>query len=90
MKRLCDRLGDRSMLRLSGLLSAGLGAWGLLLLGALPLAAQAEGLREQTLGRPYWHVFLAYAITLVLILGWVVSIARRLRRVETRLQSDRD
>jgi hypothetical protein len=66
------------------------GAWTLVLLGAVPVLAQAEALREQTLGRPYWHVFLAYAITLVLIMGWVVSIARRLRRVETRLQSDGD
>jgi CcmD family protein len=60
----------------------------LFLAAAWPVAAQAETLREQTLGRPYWFVFLAYAITLVLILGWVVSIARRLRRVETRLQSN--
>ena len=61
-----------------------------LLIGALPLLAQAEQLREQTLGRPYWHVFIAYAIALGLILAWVVSIARRLRRVETRLQSHAD
>lgn len=49
------------------------------------LAAQAEQLGQQRLGRPYWHVFLAYAIGWVLILGWVVSIARRLRQVESRL-----
>lgn len=52
---------------------------------ATPLLAQAETLGQQTLGRPYWHVFLAYAITLVLILGWVISIARRLGRVEEKL-----
>ena len=57
---------------------------------ATPLWAQAEQLREQTLGRPYWHVFLAYAVTLVLLLGWIVSIARRLRRVEDRLRSRPD
>ncbi len=62
----------------------------LLLVSGTPLLAQAEQLREQTLGRPYWHVFLAYAITLLLVLGWVVSIARRLRRVENRLQSQGD
>ena len=59
-------------------------------LWATPLWAQAEQLREQTLGRPYWHVFLAYAVTLVLLLGWIVSIARRLRRVEDRLRSRPD
>jgi len=70
--------------RVSGLLLV----WGASVAFALPAAAQAEQLREQTLGRPYWHVFLAYAITLILVLGWVVSIARRLRRVEDRLQND--
>jgi hypothetical protein len=90
MTRPVGRPGGRLTHRLRGLLSAGLGSFGLLLAGVFPLVAQAETLRNQTLGRPYWHVFLAYAITLVLILGWVVSIARRLRRVETRLQSDRD
>lgn len=74
----------RWMQRVSGLLLA----WGASLALAAPLAGQAEQLREQTLGRPYWHVFLAYAITLLLALGWIVSIARRLRRVEDRLQSD--
>lgn len=76
------------MKRFETLLRGGVGAAALLLGAAWPLVAQAERLREQTLGRPYWFVFLAYAITLVLILGWVVSIARRLRRVETRLQSE--
>jgi hypothetical protein len=64
--------------------------WAAALAGAFPLSAQAEQLREQTLGRPYWHVFLAYAITLFLVLGWIVSIARRLRRVENRLQGEGD
>lgn len=35
--------------------------------------------------RPYWHVFVAYALAIVLIGGWAVSIARRLRDVEKRL-----
>lgn len=35
--------------------------------------------------RPYWHVFAAYAITIVAIGGWAFSIARRLRDVENRL-----
>jgi CcmD family protein len=41
-------------------------------------------LGQQTL-RPYWHVFAAYAIVIVLIGGWAVSIARRLRAIEDRL-----
>lgn len=35
--------------------------------------------------RPYWHVFAAYAVTIILIGGWAISIARRLRDVEERL-----
>ena len=64
----------------SGLLSA-------LLLGlsASALAAQATG--AGTVGglRAYWHVFIAYAVVIVLVLGWVISIGRRLRDVEERL-----
>lgn len=52
------------------------------------LSAQAEAMGRQQLGRPYWHVFLAYAVGWALILGWIVSIARRLGRVERRLQDD--
>jgi hypothetical protein len=62
----------------------------LLVLSTTPLLAQAETLREQGLGRAYWHVFIAYAIAVLLILGWVISIARRLRRVEDRLRSSGD
>ena len=62
----------------------------LLVLSSPPLMAQAEALREQGLGRAYWHVFLAYAVVVLLILGWVISIARRLRRVEDRLRSSGD
>jgi CcmD family protein len=35
--------------------------------------------------RHFWHVFAAYAIAWVLVFGWAVSIARRMRRVEERL-----
>ncbi|MDH3208143.1 MAG: hypothetical protein OEO79_16195 [Gemmatimonadota bacterium] len=45
---------------------------------------QASDLARQSL-RPYWHVFAAYTIAIVLIGGWAVSIARRLRAVEERL-----
>ena len=59
---------------------------GVLLVQASPVWAQAgTALGEQTLGRPYWHVFAAYAIVWLLVLGWVISIVRRLRRVEDRL-----
>lgn len=59
----------------------------LLALSASPtmLWAQQAGIGQQTLGRPYWHVFAAYAVAWMLVMGWVVSMARRLRRVEERL-----
>lgn len=59
------------------------------LLWASPLWAQAGSrLGLQTLGRAYWHVFAAYAIVWILVLGWVISIVRRLRRVEERLSAE--
>lgn len=45
---------------------------------------QGSGLEGQTL-RGHTHVFIAYAIAWLLVLGWVVSIARRLGRVENAL-----
>ncbi len=62
---------------------------GAFLLQASPVWAQAGTvLGRQTLGRPYWHVFAAYAIVWLLVLGWVLSIVRRLRRVEERLGNE--
>jgi CcmD family protein len=62
---------------------------GLAALAASPMLVWAQqtgrAIGQQTLGRPYWHVFAAYAIAWVLVFGWAVSIARRLRRVEERL-----
>ena len=66
-----------------------------LLVAVLGLAAglgaqEMEGLPQvgpqaaQSL-RPYWHVFAAYALAILLIGGWAISIARRLRDVEDRL-----
>ncbi len=52
------------------------------------LAAQNANLGAQRLGRPYLFVFLAYAIGWGLILGWIVSIARRLRSLERRIDRD--
>jgi CcmD family protein len=43
------------------------------------------GLGAQSL-RPYWHVFIAYTIAIVMVLVWVVSIGRRLKDVEERLR----
>ena len=66
-----------------------------LILVALALAAPAAaqeapgaGLGAQRLGRGYTHVFWAYALAWALILAWVVSIARRLARIEHRLDED--
>lgn len=56
-------------------------------LSAMSLVAQelpGSAMAEQSL-RPYWHVFIAYAIAIVLVLAWVVSIGRRLKEVEERL-----
>ncbi len=50
------------------------------------LLAQATDLASQTLGRAYWHVFAAYAIGWIMVLGWVISIARRLVSVERALK----
>lgn len=58
-----------------------------LLVAATAVGAQemsGTGLGSQSL-RPYWHVFIAYAIAIVLVLGWVISIGRRLKDVEERL-----
>ena len=46
----------------------------------LPAGAMAQ----QSL-RPYWHVFIAYAIVIVVVMVWAGSIAKRLSHVEDRL-----
>ncbi|HSR43241.1 MAG TPA: CcmD family protein [Longimicrobiales bacterium] len=53
---------------------------------ALPavLEAQAGELGGQSL-RGYWHVFAAYAAGWALILGWIVSIFRRLGRIDREM-----
>lgn len=43
-----------------------------------------QQLAQQSL-RPYWHVFIAYAIAIVLLGAWAGSIAKRLAEVERRL-----
>lgn len=69
---------------------ASLASLALLVCSTVPLWAQegampAAGLARQTL-RPYWHVFIAYAIAILVVLAWVVSISRRLKDVEERLE----
>ena len=58
---------------------------------SVPICAQdASGLpgsgRAQQTMRPYWHDFMAYGLTIALVLGWVISISRRLKDVEDRLR----
>jgi hypothetical protein len=61
----------------------------LLSLAVAPVAAQEPTLPSANIGaqslRPYWHVFIAYAIAIVMVLGWVISIGRRLKAVEEKL-----
>lgn len=62
---------------LAGLLAMGEPSWALGQTGP----AGAGELARQSL-RPYAHVFIAYALAWLVVLGWVVSIGRRLGRVE--------
>lgn len=49
-------------------------------------AAQASGSAAGVGGlRAYWHVFIAYTVVIVLVLGWVISIGKRLKDVQERL-----
>ncbi|MGD8319621.1 MAG: CcmD family protein [Gemmatimonadota bacterium] len=54
---------------------------------AAPVLGQAmpgQAMASQTL-RPYRFVFIAYAIVWMLVLGWVISVGRRLSRLGRRL-----
>ena len=35
--------------------------------------------------RHFWHVFIAYAVAWVILFAWIVSILRRFRRLEEKL-----
>ncbi len=52
------------------------------------LVAQGTDLASQTLGRAYWHVFAAYAVGWIMVLGWVISIGRRLVGVEQAIKGN--
>jgi CcmD family protein len=59
-----------------------------LVLVQAPLAAQAVpggGVAGQDM-RPYRFVFIAYALIWILVFGWVVSVGRRLAKLERRLE----
>lgn len=67
--------------------------WALAVIFALVTASPAVaqegafpggGLAEQSL-RPYAFVFIAYAVLWVFVFGWLVAVARRLARLERRL-----
>ncbi len=76
--------GARSLLPVPVAMAA-LGAL-LIVAGVLlsePAMAQTTDQARQM--RHFWHVFAAYAIAWILLFGWVVSILKRLRRVEERL-----
>ena len=72
---------------------------GIVLLAALaaplastaPLVAQVgtEVLAQQSL-RPYWYVFIAYALAWLLLLGWMFSIGRRMRGLDDGGTGNRD
>ena len=47
--------------------------------------ADADAIASQNL-RGYTHMFIAYAIAWAVVVGWVISIARRLGRVEEALK----
>ena len=49
------------------------------------LAAQAADANSIGGLRAYWHVFIAYAIAILFVLGWVISIGKRLKDIQERL-----
>ena len=61
------------------------------LVSSAPLVAQVgtEVLAQQSL-RPYWYVFIAYALAWLLLLGWMFSIGRRMRGLEDGGTGNRD
>ena len=61
----------------------------LILLGPVAIGAQTglpdpDALAGQSL-RGYTHMFLAYGIAWILVLGWIISVGRRMGRVQKNL-----
>lgn len=61
-------------------------AGGLLVLLALAEPAAALQSAPGRGMRDFWHVFVAYGIAWLLLMGWMVATFRRLGRVEKQLQ----
>ncbi len=61
------------------------------LASAVPTVAQVgtEAFAQQSL-RPYWYVFIAYSLAWLLLVGWMLSIGRRMRGLEGGGTEDRD
>ena len=59
-----------------------------LCLSAIVAQAQVEAAPPRTL-RAYWHVFAAFTFAWLMILGYAISLARRFRRLEEKLDSHR-
>lgn len=76
-----NRIAVRSALACVGALSLGVG---LAAAQEMPGLGAPTALAQQSL-RPYWHVFIAYSIVILLVAGWAGSIAKRLGEVERRL-----
>lgn len=60
-----------------------------LFLLVLPESSWAQGMADAIAGqnlRGYTHMFIAYAIAWLVVVGWIISIARRLGRVEKELK----
>lgn len=79
------------MLRIKRLLGWVLPAAAILLCAAEPAYGQeaampGSALAQQSL-RPYAHVFIAYAIAWLFVLGWVISVARRMAGLARRLDA---
>ena len=56
---------------------------------ALPETGLAQGMGDAIASqnlRGYTHMFIAYAIAWLVVVGWVISIARRLGRIEKELK----
>lgn len=68
-----------------------LAALAALLAFSAPVNAQVgtEVLAQQSL-RPYWYVFIAYSLAWLLLLGWMLSIGRRMRGLEDVETDNRD
>lgn len=72
------------LIRISAVTAAALLLLGLSGIGE-SLAAQSGSLGARSL-RSYWHVFVAYGLAWLLVLGWVVSVFRRLGSVDRDME----